>query len=67
MLFPFFKHEQDIIRQGIFEAIKFHGSPKWRKFVVSVEFDFHGFYHTCSKMYLLYIPVYTRKLIFVIS
>ena len=67
ILFPFFRHEQDIVRQGIFEAIKFHGSPKWHKFVISVVFDFHGFYHTCSKMYVLYIPVYTWKLIFVIS
>ena len=30
-------------------------------------FDFHGFYHTCSKIYVLYIPVYTWKLIFVIN
>ena len=58
ILFPFFRHEQDIVRQGIFEAIKFHGSPKWCKFIISVAFDFHEFYHTCSKMYLLYIPVW---------
>ena len=55
ILFPFFRHKQDIVRQGIFEAIKFCGSPNWHKFVISVAFDFHGFYHTCSKMYVLYI------------
>ena len=56
ILFLFFRHEQDIGRLGIFEAIKFLGSPKWCKFVISVAFDFHGFYHTYSKMYVLYIP-----------
>ena len=45
--------EQDIVRQGIFEAIKFRGSLKLCKFVISVAFDFHGFYHTSSKMYVL--------------
>ena len=50
ILFSFFRHEQDILRQGIFGAIKFHGSPKWRKFVIPVAFDFYGFYHTCSKI-----------------
>ena len=65
ILFPFFRLEQE--RQGIFEAIKFCGSPKWPKIVISVPFDFHGFYHTCSKIYVLYIPVYTWKLIFVIG
>ena len=58
VLLPFFRHEQDIVRQGIFEEIKFHGSTKWCKFIMSVAFDFHGFYHTCSKMYVLYIPVW---------
>ena len=57
ILFPFLRHEQDIERQGIFEVIKFCGSPKWPKFVISVAFDFYGFYHTCSKMYVLYILV----------
>ena len=65
--FPFFRYEQDIVRQGTFEVIKFFGSPKLCKFVISVAFDFHGFYHTCSKMYVLYIPIYTWKLIFVFS
>ena len=50
-LFPFFRLEQDIVRQGIvFETIKFCGSPKWPKFIISVAFDFHGFYHTCSNI-----------------
>ena len=29
--FPFFRLEQDIVKQGIFKAIKFHGSPKMAK------------------------------------
>ena len=32
ILLPFFRHKQDIVRQGIYEAIKFHESPKWCKF-----------------------------------
>ena len=69
ILFSFFRLEQDIVRQGIFEAIKFCGSPKWSKFVISVAFDFHGFYHTCDKiiLYVLYVLIYTWKLIFMIS
>ena len=56
ILFPFFRLEQDIVR---FEAIKFHGSPKWPKFVISVAFDFHGFYHTCSKIIcVIYTSIY---------
>ena len=51
--FPFFRLEQDIVRQGIFEVLKFRGSPKWPKFVISMAFDFHGFYHTCSKIYVI--------------
>ena len=42
---------------GIFEAIKLCGSRKSPKFVISVVFDFHRFYHTCSRIYVLYIPV----------
>ena len=57
--FPFFRLEQDIVRQGIFELIKFCGSPKWPKFVIPVAFDFHGVYHTCSRVYVLYILVYS--------
>ena len=55
--FPFFiiRLEQDIVRQGIiFETIKFRESPKWPNFVISVAFDFHGFYHIAAK-YMLYI------------
>ena len=36
ILFPFFRLEQNIVRQGIFAAIRFHGSPKWCKFVISI-------------------------------
>ena len=67
ILFPFFRLKQDIVRQGIFETIKFCGSPKWSKFVISVAFDFHRLYYTYSNIYVLYIPVYTWKLILVIS
>ena len=41
--FSFFRLEQDIVRQGIFETIKFCGSPKCLKFVIYVAFNFHGF------------------------
>ena len=41
--FPFFRLEQDIVRQGIFKVIKFRESPKWPKFIISVAFDFQGF------------------------
>ena len=58
ILFHFFRLEQDIVRQGIFEAIKFCGSPKWPKFVISVAFHFHEFYHILAAEYVLYIPVY---------
>ena len=49
ILFPFFRHEQDIVRQGIFEAIKFHGSPKWCKFVISVYLIFMDFTTLAAK------------------
>ena len=61
ILFPFFRLEQDNVRQGIFEAIKFRGSPKWPNLVISVAFDFHEVYQTCSRIYMLYILVYTWK------
>ena len=62
ILFPFFRLEQDIVRQGIVFETKFCGSPKWPKFIIiiiSVAFDFHGFYHTCSNILcIIYTGIY---------
>ena len=58
------------VRQGIFKVIKFHGSPKWLRFVILCGIIFLDFtLHTPKHMqymlpvywYLIYVDLVTVK------
>ena len=52
-------------REGIFKATKFHGSQKMAYVVISMAFNFHGFYCSYMPQNICGIWVNTSKSIFV--